>query len=73
MGNETFIRDELFQPFRSTKSGGYGIRCISNPRTGIRTAGGDIEVDSEPGAGTTMRIVLPVVLDREPATPSAAA
>jgi signal transduction histidine kinase len=70
--NETFIRDELFQPFRSTKSGGYGIGAFQT-RELIRTAGGDIEVDSEPGAGTTMRIVLPVVLDREPATPSAAA
>jgi signal transduction histidine kinase len=36
-------------------------------------AGGDIEVISKLGAGTTMRIVLPLILDREPAAPSAAA
>jgi putative PEP-CTERM system histidine kinase len=70
--NETFIRDELFLPFRSTKTGGYGIGAFQT-RELIRMAGGDIEVISEPGAGTTMRIVLPVVLDRETATPSAAA
>jgi signal transduction histidine kinase len=70
--NETFIRDELFLPFRSTKTGGYGIGAFQT-RELIRMAGGDIEVISEPGAGTTMRIVLPVVLDRETATPSDAA
>ena len=70
--NETFIRDELFLPFRSTKSGGYGIGAFQT-RELIRMAGGDIEVISELGAGTTMRIVLPVILDRETATPSAAA
>ena len=70
--NETFIRDELFLPFRSTKSGGYGIGAFQT-RELIRMAGGDLEVISEPGAGTTMRIALPVVLDHETATPSAAA
>jgi putative PEP-CTERM system histidine kinase len=70
--NETFIRDELFVPFRSTKSGGYGIGAFQT-RELIRMAGGDLEVISEPGAGTTMRIALPVVLDHETATPSAAA
>ena len=70
--NENFIRDELFLPFRSTKSGGYGIGAFQT-RELIRMAGGDIDVISEPGAGTTMRIALPVVLDHETATPSAAA
>ncbi len=70
--NETFIRDELFLPFRSTKSGGYGIGAFQT-RELIRMAGGDLEVISEPGAGTTMRIALPVVLDHETATRSAAA
>jgi putative PEP-CTERM system histidine kinase len=70
--NESFIRDELFLPFRSTKSGGYGIGAFQT-RELIRMAGGDIEVISKPGAGTTMRIALPVVLDHETATSSAAA
>jgi putative PEP-CTERM system histidine kinase len=61
-----FVRDELFQPFRSTKSGGYGIGAFQT-RELIRTAGGDLEVISEKGAGTTMRILLPLVTGREPA------
>ncbi len=70
--DEAFIRDELFLPFRSTKSGGYGIGAFQT-RELIRAAGGDLEVISKPGAGTRMRIVLPLVLDRAPAAPSAAA
>jgi putative PEP-CTERM system histidine kinase len=70
--DEAFIRNELFLPFRSTKSGGYGIGAFQT-RELIRLAGGDIEVRSRPGAGTTMRIVLPLAETREPAAPSAAA
>jgi signal transduction histidine kinase len=66
-----FVRDELFQPFRSTKSGGYGIGAFQT-RELIRTAGGDLEVISEKGFGTTMRILLPLVIEREPAASSAA-
>jgi putative PEP-CTERM system histidine kinase len=66
-----FVRDELFRPFRSTKSGGYGIGAFQT-RELIRTAGGDLEVISQKGAGTTMRILLPLVTEREPAASSAA-
>ena len=52
--DDAFIRDELFLPFRSTKSGGYGIGVFQT-RELIRMAGGDLEVISEPGEGTTMR------------------
>lgn len=55
-----FIRDELFLPFRSTKSGGYGIGAFQT-RELIRTAGGDLEVISQKGFGTTMRVTLPLV------------
>jgi putative PEP-CTERM system histidine kinase len=65
-----FIRDELFRPFRSTKLGGYGIGAFQT-RELIRAAGGDLEVISEKGAGTTMRILLPLVLEKEPAASSA--
>jgi putative PEP-CTERM system histidine kinase len=70
--DEAFVRNELFLPFRSTKSGGYGIGAFQT-RELIRMAGGDLEVISRPGAGTTMRMILPIIEDREPATPSAAA
>ncbi len=69
--DDAFIRDELFLPFRSTKSGGYGIGAFQT-RELIRMAGGDLEVISEKGFGTTMRIVLPLVSEREPAVSAAA-
>jgi signal transduction histidine kinase len=68
--DSTFIRDELFLPFRSTKSGGYGIGAFQT-RELIRMSGGDLEVISERGVGTTMRILLPLVSEREPAAHSA--
>jgi putative PEP-CTERM system histidine kinase len=67
--DDTFIRDELFLPFRSTKLGGFGIGAFQT-RELIRMAGGDLEVISQPGAGTTMRILLPLVPEREPAAPT---
>ena len=70
--DEAFIRNELFLPFRSTKSGGYGIGAFQT-RELIRMAGGDLEVVSRPGTGTTMRIILPLVENRETAAPSAVA
>lgn len=68
--DEAFIRDGLFLPFRSTKSGGYGIGAFQT-RELIRAAGGELEVLSRPGTGTTMRIVLPLVGDGEPAAAAA--
>lgn len=69
--DDAFIRDELFLPFRSTKSGGYGIGAFQT-RELVRMAGGDLEVVSGKGFGTTMRIVLPLVPEREPVASSAA-
>jgi putative PEP-CTERM system histidine kinase len=54
-----FIANQLFQPFRSTKSEGYGIGAYQT-RELIRAAHGDLLALSEPGQGTIMRIVLPV-------------
>ncbi|WP_299616414.1 XrtA/PEP-CTERM system histidine kinase PrsK [Pelagibius sp.] len=57
-----FIEEELFKPFRSTKSGGFGIGAYQC-RVLARELGGELEAISAPGAGTTMRLILP----REPA------
>jgi putative PEP-CTERM system histidine kinase len=54
-----FIQNELFRPLRTTKSGGHGIGAYQT-RELIRAAGGELEVFSTPGAGTTMRIILPL-------------
>ena len=44
-----FIRDDLFQPFASTKSGGHGIGAFQ-ARELLRDAGGDLLV-IEPAKG----------------------
>ena len=54
-----FIHGQLFRPFRSTKSDGYGIGAYQT-RELLRAAGGDLEVTSAPGVGTTMRVILPL-------------
>ena len=56
--DEKFIEEQLFRPFHSTKSKGYGIGAFQ-AREMIREVGGDLEVVSSPGQGTTMRIRLP--------------
>jgi signal transduction histidine kinase len=53
-----FIRDELFRPLSSSKPGGSGIGAWQ-ARELLRDAGGDLVVESRPGAGTTMRLILP--------------
>lgn len=55
-----FIRKELFMPFRSTKRGGFGVGAFQC-REFAREQGGDLEVISSPGSGTTMRLRLPLI------------
>jgi signal transduction histidine kinase len=57
-----FVRNELFKPFRSTKRGGMGIGAYQC-RTYARELGGDLEAISSVGAGTTMRVTLPLLRD----------
>jgi signal transduction histidine kinase len=69
--DEVFIRDRLFRPFDSTKGvhgmgvGAYQVRDI------VRGAGGDIEVTSVPGRGTSFRVQLPLADSTEPALSTA--
>jgi putative PEP-CTERM system histidine kinase len=53
-----FIRNRLFQPFASTKPGGFGVGAFE-ARSLILAMGGRIGVESEPGRGTTFTITLP--------------
>ncbi|MCB1971017.1 MAG: PEP-CTERM system histidine kinase PrsK [Geminicoccaceae bacterium] len=53
-----FVRTELFEPFTSTKPDGMGLGMADVKET-IESMGGQLEVDSAPGAGSTMRILLP--------------
>ena len=61
-----FIRNRLFQPFASTKPGGFGIGAFE-ARSLINAMGGQISVDSRPGRGTSFTITLPAAkAAREP-------
>ena len=53
-----FLRDSLFRPFQSTKSKGLGIGMFQS-RMVVEAHGGSIEVESESGKGTTVRVSFP--------------
>jgi putative PEP-CTERM system histidine kinase len=54
-----FVRDRLFRPFSSTKgSHGMGVGAFQ-AREFVKGAGGDVQVKSAVGAGTSFRIRLP--------------
>ncbi|WP_196233162.1 ATP-binding protein, partial [Sphingomonas segetis] len=53
-----FIRNRLFQPFASSKPGGFGIGAFE-ARALVTAMGGRLDVESRPGRGTTFTITLP--------------
>jgi putative PEP-CTERM system histidine kinase len=54
-----YLRDSLFRPFQSTKKNGLGIGMFQS-RMVVEAHGGGIQVESEAGKGTTVRVSLPV-------------
>ena len=54
-----FVERDLFRPFRSTKKSGFGLGAYQC-REYIRELGGDLEVISDRGSGTTVRVILPI-------------
>ncbi len=54
------ILPHVFEPFFTTKRGkGTGLG-LSITRNYVRSHGGDIQLESIPGAGTTVRVTLPI-------------
>jgi putative PEP-CTERM system histidine kinase len=53
-----FVRTRLFQPFASTKEGGFGIGAFE-ARSLVAAMGGRIEVESREGEGSRFTIILP--------------
>lgn len=59
--DDHFIRNRLFRPFDSTKAGkGMGIGMYQ-ARDTLQQLGGDIEVDSQVGEGTRIRVRIPLI------------
>jgi putative PEP-CTERM system histidine kinase len=59
--DEAFVNKELFRLLASTKSSGYGIGAYQT-RYLVREMGAQLEVESAPQRGTTMRIVMSLAL-----------
>jgi putative PEP-CTERM system histidine kinase len=55
-----FVSQKLFRPFRSTRSTGFGIGAYQI-REYVRSMGGRLEVQTAPGMGTTMQVLLPLL------------
>ena len=53
-----FIRNQLFQPFASTKDGGFGVGAFE-ARALVAAMGGRLDVTSRPGKGSRFTISLP--------------
>ena len=60
------IQKRIFDPFFSTKGDGTGLGLAIAARI-IDKHGGNLEFDTEPGKGTTFRIVLPACPNGQPA------
>ncbi len=53
-----FVRTRLFQPFASTKKGGFGVGAFE-AKSLIAAMGGRLTVESRPGEGSLFTITLP--------------
>ena len=65
-GMDRELREKIWQPFYSTKSGGTGLGLPTTRRI-IEELGGDVRVLSEPGRGTRFIISLRAVPKQLPA------
>jgi two-component system phosphate regulon sensor histidine kinase PhoR len=73
-GIATHQQDRIFDRFyragdRTDEGFGLGLSIV---RHAVRALGGDVEVDSSPGRGTTVKVTIPAVVRQEGRTPAAA-
>ena len=69
-GIDPAVQERMFEPYFTTKAtqGGSGIG-LATVRTIALRYGGQIEVSTAPGAGTTIRVVLPRAVSHVPPPP----
>jgi len=60
-----FVRHRLFQPFASTKQGGFGVGAFE-ARSLVNAMGGRLVVSSTPGKGSSFVIHLTAATAAEP-------
>jgi len=65
---EEFVRNKLFRPFATTKRSGLGLG-LYQCRSIVRAHHGDLRIDSHPGRGTRVLVLLPLEANTD-ATPS---
>ena len=53
-----FVKNQLFRPFETSKPGGSGLGAFQALRM-VREMGGNLEVVTNPGRGTAIRVRLP--------------
>ena len=69
VGMAADVQRQIFEPFFTTKPEGSGTGLgLSTAYAVVRSCGGTITVDSEPGVGTTFVITLPITLPVADAT-----
>ena len=59
---ESFVSNQLFKPFESTKDAGFGIGAYEARALAV-SMGGQLRVDSRLGKGTTFTLLLPAARD----------
>lgn len=72
VGMDETTRSRIFDPFFSTKPKGHGLG-LSATMGIIRTHGGTLQVQSQPGQGTTFTVWLPALTTVVPASVSSTA
>lgn len=63
-GMDAAVQARLFEPFFTTRNEGTGLG-LAIAHTVVQAHGGEIEVESAPGHGTTFTVVLPITDERQ--------
>ncbi|MDD2877127.1 MAG: PEP-CTERM system histidine kinase PrsK [Acidiphilium sp.] len=58
--SDTFIRDQLFRPFISSKASGFGLGAFQ-ARELVHAAGGTVVISSTPKVGTVVKLRFPTL------------